>query len=154
MGAVLTGRPGGETVFDFQLGRGREGPRRFLGSWEGILQTDGYPAYDGVGGPKLVHVGCWTHSRRQFVDAVKVNPQDGEAIKMVTRMDALFLVDRHAREQEMSVEERIALRREHAESWAEEIRGMPVVVACSAAEKRVGRSGELHLKYVAEAAQM
>ncbi|HUE01916.1 MAG TPA: IS66 family transposase [Bryobacteraceae bacterium] len=55
------GRPGGETVFDFQLGRGREGPRKFLGKWEGILQTDGYQAYDGIGGPKLVHVGCWTH---------------------------------------------------------------------------------------------
>jgi Transposase IS66 family len=38
-----------------------------------------------------VHVGCWAHARRKFVDAVKVNPQDGEAVKMVTRMDALFL---------------------------------------------------------------
>lgn len=116
------GKPGGETVFDFQLGRGREGPRKFLGDWGGILQTDGYQAYEGVGGSKLIHVGCWTHARRKFVDAVKVNPQDGEAIKMVTRMDALFLVDRHARKREMSVEERLALRQEHAESWAEEIR--------------------------------
>jgi len=116
------GKPGGETVFDFQLGRGREGPIKFLGQWEGILQTDGYQGYDGVGGPRLVHVGCWTHARRKFVDAVKVNPHDGEAIKMVTRMDALFLVDRHARERQMSVEERLALRQEHAESWAEEIR--------------------------------
>lgn len=116
------GRPGGETVFDFQLGRGREGPRKFLGTWEGILQTDGYQAYDGLGGPKLVHVGCWTHARRKFVDAVKVNPQDGEAAKMVTRMDALFLVDRHARQQQMNEEARLELRRQHAESWAEEIR--------------------------------
>src|SRR5262249_112476 len=77
------GKRGGETVFDFQLGRGREGPRKFLGNWEGILQTDGYQAYEGVGGPKLVHVGCWTHARRKFVDAVKVNPQDREAVKMV-----------------------------------------------------------------------
>jgi hypothetical protein len=36
------------------------------------------------------------------VDAVKVNPQDGEAVKMVTRMDALFLVDRDARQKAMS----------------------------------------------------
>ena len=93
------GKPGGETVFDFCLGRGREGPRKFLDKWEGVLQTDGYQAYDGVGGPKMVHVGCWTHARRKFVDAVKVNPQDGEAVKMVVRMDALFLVDRNAREQ-------------------------------------------------------
>jgi transposase len=115
------GKPGGETVFEFQLGRGREGPRKFLGEWEGILQTDGYRAYDGVGGPKMVLVGCWAHARRKFVDAVKVNPKDAAAINMVTRMDALFLVDRHARQQQLSIDERLALRREHADSWAAEI---------------------------------
>ena len=46
------GKPGGETVFDFCMGRGREGPQKFLGQWEGILQTDGYQAYDTTGGPK------------------------------------------------------------------------------------------------------
>ncbi|HUO28349.1 MAG TPA: IS66 family transposase [Bryobacteraceae bacterium] len=116
------GKPGGETVFDFCLHRGREGPKRFLGKWEGILQTDGYQAYDGIGGPKLVHVGCWAHARRKFVDAVKVNPQDGEAIKMVTRMDALFLVDRDARKREMSADERLQQRRELAQPWIIEIR--------------------------------
>ena len=116
------GKPGGETVFDFCMGRGREGPQKFLGKWEGILQTDGYQAYDHIGGPKLVHVGCWAHARRKFVDAVKVNGDDAEAIKMVVRMDALFLVDREARKQQMTLEERLAARRQHAEIWAEEIR--------------------------------
>jgi hypothetical protein len=37
-------------VFDFRLGRGRDGPKKFLGQFEGILQTDGYGAYDHVGG--------------------------------------------------------------------------------------------------------
>src|SRR6266851_5116538 len=115
------GKPGGETVFEFQLGRGREGPRKFLGEWEGILQTDGYQAYDDIGGEKLVHLGCWAHARRKFVDAVKVNPKNGDAINMVTRMDALFLVDRHTRQQQLSIDERLALRRQHAESWAAEI---------------------------------
>jgi transposase len=114
-------KPGGGTVFDFRMGREREGPEQFLGKWEGILQTDGYQAYDNIGGPKLVHVGCWAHARRYFVDAVKVNEKDGEAIKMVTRMDALFVVDREARNQHLSSEQRLALRREHAESWAQEI---------------------------------
>jgi len=116
------GKPGGETVFDFRMGRGREGPQKFLGQWEGILQTDGYQAYDGVGGPKLVHVGCWAHARRKFIDAVKVNREDAAAIQMVIRMDALFLVDRDARAKQMTTEERLAARREHAEIWAEEIR--------------------------------
>jgi transposase len=115
------GSPGGETVFDFQLGRGRDGPAKFLKDWNGILQTDGYQAYDRVGGPGLIHVGCWAHARRKFVDAVKVNPKDGAAINMVTRMDALFVVDRHARRQRLNAEERAALRREHAQAWVEEI---------------------------------
>ena len=46
------GKPGGGVVFDFRLGRGREGPKEFLGQFEGILQTDGYAAYDHVGGPR------------------------------------------------------------------------------------------------------
>ena len=115
------GKPGGETVFDFRLGRGREGPRKFLGQWEGILQTDGYAAYDDVGGPKLVHVGCWAHARRKFVDAVKVSPQDAAAVAMVTRMDALFLIDRDARRRELSAGERQAQRAAHAEEWLQEI---------------------------------
>jgi hypothetical protein len=31
--------PGAAVVFDFRMGRGREGPKRFLGNFEGILQT-------------------------------------------------------------------------------------------------------------------
>src|ERR1700691_3896668 len=115
------GTPSGETVFDFQLGRGRDGPAKFLGEWNGILQTDGYQAYDRVGGAGLIHVGCWAHARRKFVDAVKVNPKDGAAIAMVTRMDALFLVDRQARQQMLGPDERAALRREHARPWVDEI---------------------------------
>ena len=61
-------------------------------------------------------------ARRKFVDAVKVNGEDGAAIQMVLRMDGLFLVDRDAREKQMSVEERLSTRQEHAVAWAEEIR--------------------------------
>jgi len=59
-------RPGGSAVFDFRLGRGRDGPKRFLGQFEGILQTDGYAAYDQIGGANMVHAACWAHARRQF----------------------------------------------------------------------------------------
>ena len=77
----------------------------------------------------MVHVGCWAHARRKFVDAVKVNERGGEAAKMVVRMDALFLVDREARDQEMNAAERLALRREHSRPWLEEIRGACLFLA-------------------------
>jgi transposase len=38
----------------------------FLGNFEGILQSDGYAAYNQVGGPKIVHAACWAHARRKF----------------------------------------------------------------------------------------
>ena len=115
------GTPRGSTAFEFQLGRGREGPKNFLGQWAGILQTDGYIAYDDVGGAGLIHVGCWAHARRKFVDAVKVNAEDAASISMVTRMDALFCVDRDARKQGLDAAHRHALRQEHALGWLNEL---------------------------------
>jgi len=63
------GRPGGSVVFEFQMGRGRAGPKQFLERFEGILQTDCYIAYGKVGGPQMVHVACWAHARRGLVEA-------------------------------------------------------------------------------------
>jgi len=69
-------RPEAPVVFDFRMGREREGPKRFLGNFEGILQSDGYGAYDHVGGAGIVHAECWAHARRKFFEALKVTPED------------------------------------------------------------------------------
>jgi transposase len=112
-------RPGGGVVFDFCLGRGREGPKVFLGQFEGILQTDGYVAYEKVGGPKLVHAGCWAHSRRKFFDAVKLNPKDAVATRMVKLIDELFGIDALAREENLDHVARHVLRLERAQPLLE-----------------------------------
>jgi len=116
-------RPGGEVVFDFCLGRGREGPNDFLGQFEGLLQTDGYAAYDRVGGPKVVHAGCWAHSKRKFFDAVKLNPDDAVATRIVKLIDQLFGIDALAREEKLDRAARQVLRLERAQPLLEIIRG-------------------------------
>jgi transposase len=116
------GTPGGDVVFDFRLGRGREGPKQFLQQFEGILQTDGYAAYDHIGGPKIVHAGCWAHARRKFIDAVKLNPKDQAATRIVKLMNDLFAIDAEAREQNMDHAARHVLRREKAPALLDEIR--------------------------------
>jgi transposase len=116
------GKPGGGVVFDFRLGRGRDGPKKFLGQFEGILQTDGYIAYEQVGGPKMVHAACWAHARRGFVDAVKLNPRDAAATGMVARIDELFGIDAHARQRKLDFAARHALRRQHARPLLDLIR--------------------------------
>ena len=108
------GRPGGGVVFDFRLGRGREGPKRFLGQFEGILQSDGYVAYDNIGGPKMVHAACWAHSRRKLFEAVKLHPDDRIATRIVARIVELFAIDAQARTDHLHHAARHALRLERA----------------------------------------
>ncbi len=117
------GRPGGSVVFDFRLGRGRDGPRQFLGKFEGILQTDGYIAYEGVGGPKLVHAACWSHSRRKFFEAAQLNPGEMAATRIVVAIDDLFALDAQARARGLDLAARHALRWEQARPVLEIIRG-------------------------------
>ena len=109
-------------VFDFRLGRGRDGPKRFLGHFQGILQTDGYAAYDQIGGPRMVHAACWSHARRQFFEAVQLNPRDPVATPIVARMDELFAVDAEARRKALSVTARHVRRQETAKPLLDDIR--------------------------------
>jgi len=110
------GTPGGATIFEFRMGREREGPRRFLEHFAGILQTDAYAAYDRVGGPKMVHAACWAHSRRRFVEAAKLLPQDVASARIVAQMAKLFAIDAQARDENMDHAARHALRMERAPS--------------------------------------
>jgi transposase len=116
------GTPSGMTVFDFRMSRKREGPLNFLGNFEGLLQTDGYAAYDRVGGPKMVHAGCWAHARRYFVDAVKLNKQDAASIRAVELINDLFAIDAQARKEKMDDAARHALRGHKAPPLLDEIR--------------------------------
>jgi hypothetical protein len=86
------------------------------------LQTDGYAAYDRVGGPKTVHACCWSHSRRKFIEAVKLNPNDVLATRIVARIDDLFRIDALAREQNLDHAARHLLRWEQSRPMLETIR--------------------------------
>jgi transposase len=116
------GRPGGPVVFDFQMSRGREGPRRFLRSFGGYLQSDGYGAYDKIGGEAIVFMGCMTHARRGFVDALKINPKESHATEIVEVIGALYAVEAHAREKGMSAAQRLALRQQKSVPLLDELK--------------------------------
>ena len=116
------GSPGGNVVFDFRMGRGREGPAKFLAQYEGILQTDGYAAYGRVGGSRMVHAACWAHARRKVFDAVKLSPEDRVAAQLVARIDELFAVDAEARDADMDHAARHVLRGEKSRPLLESMK--------------------------------
>jgi transposase len=116
------GTQGAAVIFEFRMGRGREGPMRFLNNFAGILQTDAYAAYDRVGGPKMVHAAYWARSRRRFVEATKLNQQDVASTRIVAQMRKLFAIDAQARDENMSHAVRHALRMERAPSVLAELK--------------------------------
>ena len=115
-------RPGAAVVFDFRMGREREGPKRFLGNFEGILQSDGYGAYDHVGGAGIVHAACWAHARRKFFEAIKLNPKDQTSIRIVAQIDELFAIDEKARKENLTPSDRHSLRLEKDKPLLEQIK--------------------------------
>jgi transposase len=116
------GSPGKGVVFDFRMGREGEGPKQFLGDFNGLLQTDGYQGYNHVGGPKMVHACCLAHARRKYVDAVKLNANDQDSAQIVALMDELFAIDRRAHEQNLDQAQRHALRQELAPELLQRLR--------------------------------
>lgn len=129
------GSPGKGVAFDFRMGRDGDGPKQFLGNFNGLFQTDGYQGYNRVGGPKMVHAGCLAHARRKFVDAVKINAKDQQAACIVALMDELFAIDREARELKFDHAQRDLLRQRRAPQLLERLRAEVLSVKKTALPK-------------------
>ncbi len=98
-------------VFDFTLDRTRDGPKRFLTDYSGVLLADGYDGYNGVvAGNGITRAGCWAHLRRKFVEAEKAAPEIAAAA--VEHVRALYGVERKANDLEPAA--RLALRRQQS----------------------------------------
>jgi transposase len=97
-------------VFDYRLGRGREGPVEMLNGYMGYLQTDAYNAYEIFNTKEITHLYCMAHARRKFDESLANDPQ--RSSYMLEQMQKLYEVERMARENNYTAEKRLALRKE------------------------------------------
>lgn len=139
--------PGKGVVFDFEMTRGREVPREFFKNYAGILHTDGYAAYEkDVGTKDVTRACCWAHSRRRFIDALKVQTKghaaDSKVERTVVLMDELFAIDREARDQNLSIEVRHALRQERAPALLAELQALLLEMKASRAYLKKSVAGQ------------
>lgn len=68
-----TGREGSPIIlYDYKTTRAGKHPARFLKNFKGYLHVDGYDGYNSVS--NITIVGCWSHARRYFSDAIKAMP--------------------------------------------------------------------------------
>jgi transposase len=119
--------------------RATEAARKILDGYRGRLMVDGYGVYQKLarGSPGLILGFCWSHPRREFVEAERFYPQCSEVLDL---MGDLFAVERSVPDPDrLSGDERVAalaLRRkvrneqsrplvEEIEKWARSQSALP-----------------------------
>jgi transposase len=99
--------------FDYQEGRGREGPMTILDNFQGYVQSDGYGAYDIFDkrtGVTLIH--CMAHARRMFNEAL--DNDETVAGYALQEIQKLYAIERQCKDQQLSFDEVKAVRQQQA----------------------------------------
>ncbi len=106
-------------LFDYDPSRSQEVPKRLLPSFSGYLQTDGYEGYNKVCQDNgITQLGCWTHVRRKFDEAVKAQGKNSAKRKAslahiaLQRIQLLYRIERQCKDLEPG--ERLQQRQQRA----------------------------------------
>jgi transposase len=99
--------------FDYQEGRGREGPTEILQNFKGYLHTDGYVAYDVFDKQQnITQLHCMAHARRKFNDAL--DNHQAVAEHALQEMQKLYAIERRCKEKHLSFEEIKTVRQQQS----------------------------------------
>jgi transposase len=140
-------------IFDYQPGRGREGPEKMLKDFKGYLQTDGYPLYDFFKrkqGITVLH--CMAHARRTFFDALENDPLRVEYA--LQQFKLLYDIERKAKSEALSTADVMKLRQAESvpilagfENWMKQeyIKVPPKSAIAKALQYSLGRIEELKI---------
>lgn len=136
--------------FEYQKGRGREGPLAFFKGYTGTIQSDAYGGYDIFERQEnVILLGCLAHLRRNFENA-KGNDY-GRAMKALEFIKDLYMIERKAREENMNAEARKALRDKEATpilynfyKWL--LKNVPVKGSKVAPKSKIGQAISYALK--------
>lgn len=100
-------------LFDYQPGRGREGPKSVLKDYKGYLQTDGYSGYDIFKEyPDITLFHCMAHARRKFSEA-QSNDSTRSAYAL-EQIQQLYALERAAAQMELAEDALTQYRQQHA----------------------------------------
>jgi transposase len=108
-------------ALEFRYHPTREGEvaATYLGDYKGHVQTDGYVGYDFLDRrADIIHLGCWTHTRRKFDDVIKsagkisLQNKTGAAKEALEQIRRLYAIEKHARNRALGPAEIYQLRQE------------------------------------------
>ncbi|NNK96935.1 MAG: IS66 family transposase [Desulfobacterales bacterium] len=87
----------------------------FVNGYEGAVQTDGYVGYNFLDAHEsIVHLGCWAHARRSFMDAAKAgsskSKKSGSVDVALGYIKKLYGIEKRAKAQQLNAEQLVAVR--------------------------------------------
>jgi transposase len=99
----------------------------FVKGYEGAVQTDGYVGYDFLDADEsIVHLGCWAHVRRTFMDAAKAgsakSKKRGSVDVALGYIRKLYAIEKQVKVQELDAEQVVALRQSEVKPMLEKFR--------------------------------
>lgn len=116
-------------LFQYEPTRSGAVPQKYLSDYNGYLQTDGYKGYDALGERAgIIHLGCWAHARRKFMESLKSGPKRDKRKKKshaevgLDYIGRLYGIEKECDENEVSYEDRQIARRERAAPILDEFR--------------------------------
>lgn len=94
----------------------------YLKDFKGVIQTDGWTSYDFVFRQisSIIHAGCWTHARREFINILKVNKHHKGCLEFVRLIGELYKIEKTIKT--MSAEERIKIRQTQSREIVNQIK--------------------------------
>ena len=113
--------PGADVLFDWQTTRGKEPLASFLEDFRGHLQSDAYITYISYRNDRphdITLVGCWSHCRRKFVEALE---EDRRVSWFVRQIAHLYGIEKRLRESKAGPALRQATRQAEAPMVLERI---------------------------------
>jgi transposase len=98
-------------LFDYQKGRGKNGPKQLLSNFKGYIQCDGYVVYDKLSSqtPGIRLAGCLVHARRYFHQA---KDNDSERANYVLKLFAqVYKLEKEAKQLDLESKQAVRLEK-------------------------------------------
>ena len=111
-----------EVVFTYSESRARRVIEEILGTeYDGILLSDGYKAYSSYAArcESITHAQCWTHSRRQFIEARDDEPARVDEVLEI--IGVLYANEAYIREHKLNGDDKRQYRQKHSAPVVDQI---------------------------------
>jgi len=102
-----------EICFTYSANRGAVHLESVLKGFEGVLLTDGYPAYDSFARNKpITQAQCWVHARRYFVKAENIEPE--AVAQALGQIGALYQIEKTIQAKKFALDKKRAYREKYS----------------------------------------